>query len=104
MGIDHPGITLEIPHMKIESWAPTIEGDVENKLKLDWRQFTALPYAESVSDFRCVEGWSVPDCRWGGVLFKNLVQTVKPYEQAKYVWFESADGYTTSRSRCLEKR
>ena len=51
---------------------------------------------EVVSDFHCVEGWSVLDCRWMGVPFKALVERVKPKEEAKYVWFDCADGYTTS--------
>jgi DMSO/TMAO reductase YedYZ molybdopterin-dependent catalytic subunit len=50
----------------------------------------------SVSDFHCVEGWSVLNCKWEGVLFKDIVALVKPRSTAKFVTFECADGYTTS--------
>jgi DMSO/TMAO reductase YedYZ molybdopterin-dependent catalytic subunit len=55
-----------------------------------------LPSIESVSDFHCVEGWSVLDCRWEGTPFKTILKLVKPKETARFVTFECADGYTTS--------
>ena len=95
-GVDHPGIVQEIPRIKPEDWVLTVGGEVETALKLGWKGFLELPKVERVSDFHCVEGWSVLDCRWEGVPFKALVERVKPKEGARYVWFECADGYTTS--------
>ena len=63
---------------------------------LDWEGFTALPQEESVSDCHCVEGWSVLDQKWEGVLFKALASIVKPKPSASYAWFECYDTYTTS--------
>jgi DMSO/TMAO reductase YedYZ molybdopterin-dependent catalytic subunit len=51
-----------------------------------------------VSDFHCVEGWSVSDLRWEGVRFRDIVEMVEPTENAQSVSFECADGYTTSLS------
>ena len=73
-----------------------MDGEVENPVSLDWDGFMALPQTESVSDFHCVEGWSVLDQRWEGVLFKDLAELVKPRPTARYAWFECYDGYTTS--------
>ena len=56
----------------------------------------ALPRSVSVSDFHCVEGWSVLDCRWEGVLFRDLEKLVKPKPIAQAATFECADNYTTS--------
>jgi len=95
-GIDHPGIVRENPVIRPEDWVLTVDGEVETALKLSWGEFLQLPMVEVVSDFHCVEGWSVLDCRWMGVPFKALVERVKPKEEAKYVWFDCADGYTTS--------
>jgi len=95
-GIDHPGIVQENPVIRPEDWVLTVDGEVETALKLSWGEFLQLPMVEVVSDFHCVEGWSVLDCRWMGVPFKALVERVKPKEEAKYVWFDCADGYTTS--------
>jgi DMSO/TMAO reductase YedYZ molybdopterin-dependent catalytic subunit len=95
-GTEHPGIIKNLPQIDRDDWSLTVDGEVENPLELDWEGFMALPQAESVSDFHCVEGWSVLDQRWEGVLFRTIVERVKPKAQAKFVWFECYDGYTTS--------
>jgi len=95
-GIDHPGIVSTLPVIDKSEWKLTVDGEVENPVVLDWDSFMKLPQVESVSDFHCVETWSVLDCRWEGVLFKTLVDSVKPKPSGKHVWFECADGYTTS--------
>jgi DMSO/TMAO reductase YedYZ molybdopterin-dependent catalytic subunit len=95
-GIDHPGIISENPKIDLEKWILTVDGEVENPLRLSWNDFLKLPKVESVSDFHCVEGWSVLNCRWEGVRFKHIVNLVKPKGTAKSVTFECADGYTTS--------
>jgi DMSO/TMAO reductase YedYZ molybdopterin-dependent catalytic subunit len=95
-GIDHSGITHILPVLSKEEWSLTVEGDVETPLELKWSDFLALPQVESVSDFHCVEGWSVLNQKWGGVLFNMIQEKTKPKEGVKYVWFECADGYTTS--------
>jgi DMSO/TMAO reductase YedYZ molybdopterin-dependent catalytic subunit len=38
------------------------------------------------------------DCRWEGIAFKYVAEQAKPKEDAKFVTFECADGYTTSLS------
>jgi DMSO/TMAO reductase YedYZ molybdopterin-dependent catalytic subunit len=95
-GKDHPTIGGPIPKIDLKSWVLVIDGQVEKPLRLDWNDFQTLPMTESVSDFHCVEGWSVLDCRWEGVRFKNLADVVKPEKTAKFVSFECADGYATS--------
>jgi len=94
--VDHPGISRNPPIIDLNTWLLYVNGLVENALKLSWNEFLQLPSIESVSDFHCVEGWSVKDCRWEGVRFKTLMEVVKPKENGKYVWFECADDYTTS--------
>ncbi|MEM3045565.1 MAG: molybdopterin-dependent oxidoreductase [Candidatus Bathyarchaeia archaeon] len=94
--IDHPGIIPENPKVDLEKWTLTVDGEVENPLKLRWQDLLRLPSIESKSDFHCVEGWSVCDCLWLGVRFSSLVQVVKPTEDARHVLFTCSDGYTTS--------
>ena len=97
-GIDHPGINPELPEIDRKDWVLTVDGEVENPLIIGWEAFMELPQVVSVSDFHCVEGWSVLDCRWEGVNFSTIVDRVKPKPNVRYVWFECADGYTTSLS------
>lgn len=95
-GKDHPTICGPVPKIDLETWILVIDGEVKNRVKLSWSDLLKLPKVESVSDFHCVEGWSVLGCRWEGVSFKHIVDLVKPKETAKFVSFECADGYTTS--------
>jgi DMSO/TMAO reductase YedYZ molybdopterin-dependent catalytic subunit len=98
-GIDHPGITSTNPQLKLETYNLTIDGEVENSVKLSWNDFMKLPKSVSVSDFHCVEGWSVLDCKWEGVRIRDIEKLVKPKDVAKAVTFECADSYTTSLFR-----
>lgn len=97
-GKDHAGITSAIPKIDLKTWALTVDGEVENPLRLSWSDVLKFPKVVSVSDFHCVEGWSVLGCKWEGIQFKYLVNVVKPKEEAKFAMFECADGYTTSLS------
>ena len=95
-GVDHPGITPDNPKFNPESWKLTVDGEVENPVVLGWRELLELPAHESVSDFHCVEGWSVTDRKWFGVRFSSLTAIVKPKPNARHVFFTCMDGYTTS--------
>ena len=97
-GVDHPGITRSNPKIDLKTYTLQISGEVEESLALRWEEVLKLPKTRSVSDFHCVEGWSVLNCEWEGVRFSDLVDLVKPKETARYVTFECADGYTTSLS------
>ena len=98
-GIDHPGITSTNPEIKLETYTLTIDGEVENPVKLSWSDFIKLPKTVSASDFHCVEGWSVVDCKWEGIHIREIEKLVKPKDVAKAVTFECADSYTTSLFR-----
>ena len=96
--IDHPGITDENPRFNPEKWRLIVNGEVENPLELTWKEILSLPAVESISDFHCVEGWSVRNLRWYGIRFSTLAEMVKPKKTAKHVLFQCSDGYTTSLS------
>ncbi|MGA3192769.1 MAG: molybdopterin-dependent oxidoreductase [Candidatus Bathyarchaeia archaeon] len=97
-GKDHPGITSSNPKIDLRAYTLEISGEVEKPVKLTWDEVLKLPKVQSVSDFHCVEGWSVLNCKWEGVRFSKVIELVKPKETARFVTFECADGYTTSLS------
>jgi DMSO/TMAO reductase YedYZ molybdopterin-dependent catalytic subunit len=97
-GIDHPGITRSNPKIDLKTYTLTIDGEVEKPLKLGWNEILKLPRIESMSDFHCVEGWSVLNCKWEGIRFREIINLTKPKETARFVTFECADGYMTSLS------
>jgi len=97
-GMDHPGITRSNPKIDLKTYTLEVRGEVENPVRLNWQEILRLPKIQSVSDFHCVEGWSVLDCKWEGVRFSQIAELVKPKANAKFVTFECADGYATSLS------
>ncbi|MGD8545754.1 MAG: molybdopterin-dependent oxidoreductase [Candidatus Bathyarchaeota archaeon] len=97
-GVDHPTIGVTVPKIDLEKWFLMVDGEVGRSLKLDWNDIRKLPRIESVSNFHCVEGWSVLDLKWEGISFKTIFDLVKPNRYAKFVIFQCADGYTTSLS------
>jgi len=96
-GTDHPAIA-SVPRIDLKKWLLVIGGEVRKPAKLRWNELLELPAVESVSDFHCVEGWSVLGLKWEGVSFKYIVELVEPNENAEFVLFNCADGYTTSLS------
>ena len=95
-GEEHPGIQYSLPVINKDEWQLSVTGEVETPLTLNWADFMKLPQTISISDFHCVETWSVKDQKWEGVVFEDLMKLVKPKKKAKYAWFESYDTYTTS--------
>ncbi len=98
-GTDHPGIVSTNPKLKLETYTLTVDREVEKPSVWNWVEFAALPSVVSISDFHCVEGWSVLDCRWEGVRIREIERLVKPKPTAKAITFECADSYTTSLFR-----
>lgn len=79
-----------------KDWSLEISGLVENKLTLDWNQFTNLEKITVNSPFHCVTQWSRMENKWEGVSFKKLVQLAKPKPEAKYVMIHCHGEYTTN--------
>jgi DMSO/TMAO reductase YedYZ molybdopterin-dependent catalytic subunit len=83
----------------LETYTLTVDGEVENPVKLRWNDFMKLPKTVPVSDFHCVENWSVLDCKWARVKIKHIEKLVKPKDVTSAVTFDCADNYMTSLFR-----
>ena len=95
-GVEHSGIRRTLPEISKEEWKLTVDGLAINPIELTWNEFMTFEQVVSVSDFHCVETWSVMDQKWEGVPFTTIIDLVKPRKDAKYVLFESYDGYSSS--------
>jgi DMSO/TMAO reductase YedYZ molybdopterin-dependent catalytic subunit len=73
-----------------------VDGLVEAPVELPYQQLRAWPQVEQVSDFHCVEGWSVADVKWSGFRFSEIMKQVAVKPEAKYVVFHSL-GQTGSK-------
>lgn len=74
---------------RVEPYALTVAGMVEQPVTLSWAGLLALPRVEQVSDFHCVEGWSVEDVAWGGFRFADLLALVRPTGDPGFAVFHS---------------
>jgi DMSO/TMAO reductase YedYZ molybdopterin-dependent catalytic subunit len=78
-----------------------IDGLVEKPLRLSYEELKRLPQVNQISDFHCVEGWSVRDIRWGGFRFSEILKSVKIKPDARFVVFHSL-GKTDSSAGALD--
>jgi DMSO/TMAO reductase YedYZ molybdopterin-dependent catalytic subunit len=72
-----------------EDYSLIMDGLVSEPTKLNYADLHKLPLMTQVSDFHCVEGWTIPKVSWTGFRFKELLNKVKPAPEAKYVVFHS---------------
>jgi DMSO/TMAO reductase YedYZ molybdopterin-dependent catalytic subunit len=95
-GVEHRGIVPTLPNIDKDKWKFKVHGLVEKPKEYSWDDFMALSQVVSVSDFHCVETWSVKDQKWEGVRFNTIIEDSIPEKKAKYVLFQAYDSYTTS--------
>ncbi len=90
-------IDSQIPCTTSADWKFSISGLVDKPQIFRWEDFLKLPRVVQVSDFHCVEGWSVYKITYEGVRLTDLLDFAGVKPQAKYVKFYSAEGvYTES--------
>jgi DMSO/TMAO reductase YedYZ molybdopterin-dependent catalytic subunit len=73
-----------------------VHGEVENPLDLDFAALTALPAVEQTCDVHCVTGWSMLDSKWTGASIAHIAKLAKVRDNARYMIFEAANGYTAN--------
>lgn len=94
---DWPVLDLGLqPEIPLERWRLDVAGEVEAPTSWDFAAFRALPQRRFVSDIHCVTTWSRYDNAWEGVATTDLLDLVRPTEDAGFVVLHSYDGYTTN--------
>ena len=84
------------PEVPLEKWELVVDGAVEEKVRLGWKDFLALPQTKDVSDFHCVTTWSKFDVPWEGVQLSTVMALARPQPEASHVMLHGYDGYTTN--------
>ncbi|MDW8062821.1 MAG: sulfite oxidase-like oxidoreductase [Candidatus Caldarchaeum sp.] len=85
---------LGTPKIDPQHWRLKVEGLVENEASYGYEQLLAMVDVEYVRSFHCVTKWSIDNVKWTGVRIKTLLEKSKPKQEAKWVMFGCADGYT----------
>jgi hypothetical protein len=72
-------------HENEQDWSLTIDGLVEDEMKLSFKNMRELQWQTIVDDFHCVTGWSVKGVEMRGIYFKDLMTHFNITPQGKYV-------------------
>jgi len=84
-----PASGLIIWEKKKEPYKLIVDGLVKKPQSFSYAEIASFPRADQMSDFHCVEGWSVRDLKWGGFRFKEILNRIEPNENATHVLFHS---------------
>jgi len=76
----------------LASWQLKVDGMVGNPLELGFSDVIALDRQDQVTDFHCVEGWSVYDVPWNGVALAQLLDVAGADAAATHLTFHSIRG------------
>jgi DMSO/TMAO reductase YedYZ molybdopterin-dependent catalytic subunit len=76
----------------LAGWRLKVDGLVESPAVLTFADLIQLPRRDQVTDFHCVEGWSVYDVPWNGVHLSQIFSIVRPKAAATHVAFHTIGG------------
>jgi len=77
----------------LQNWRLTVDGLVDTPRSLSFDDLLCLDRVDQVTDFHCVEGWSVYDVPWNGVHLQSLLDAVGGARSgATHVTFHTIDG------------
>lgn len=84
-----------VPEIDPNTFKLIIDGAVNQPMQLSINDIQKLPLQSMVIQHVCVEGWAAI-VQWGGVRVRDLIALAQPNNTARYVNFESGDGYYSS--------
>jgi DMSO/TMAO reductase YedYZ molybdopterin-dependent catalytic subunit len=84
-----------VPQIDPTTFRLVIDGAVHQPMQLSLGDIKKMPRRSMVIRHVCVEGWAAI-VQWGGVSLRDLIALAQPQNTARYVYFESGDGYYNS--------
>ena len=85
-----------VPKVDLATWDFRVFGEVEEPLRLNWEEFSALPSVEVTTDIHCVTRWSRFDTTFRGVHWRDLAELVEPKPGARFVVAHAEQGFTAN--------
>lgn len=73
----------------LASWTLTVDGMVRRPLSLRFAELLELERQDQITDFHCVEGWSVLDVPWSGVHLSTLLALAEAHDEASHLTFHT---------------
>lgn len=69
----------------LESWTLTVDGLVKKPRTWTFCELRDLALTSQVTDFHCVEGWSIYDVPWDGVHLMDFLSESEPLPEALFI-------------------
>jgi DMSO/TMAO reductase YedYZ molybdopterin-dependent catalytic subunit len=85
----------EAPEVDGADFKLEVGGLIDNKEPWTLERLHALPQETQITRHICVEGWSAIG-KWTGVRLSEFLRRLGADTRAKYVWFQCAEGYSTT--------
>ena len=82
----------DVPKLAASDYRLQLSGLIENKRRWSVDELYALPQESQITRHVCVEGWSMIG-KWSGPRLGDFLKRVGADLTAKYVGYQSADGY-----------
>jgi DMSO/TMAO reductase YedYZ molybdopterin-dependent catalytic subunit len=84
-----------VPALDEASWRLELSGLVGGQRRWSMAELRAMPSRTDITRIICIEGWSVIG-KWGGIPFRDFLLRAGADTRARYVAFQSSDGYRCS--------
>jgi DMSO/TMAO reductase YedYZ molybdopterin-dependent catalytic subunit len=85
----------DAPEVDAESYRLEVGGMVDQTKPWTLKELYALPQEKQITRHVCVEGWSAIGS-WTGARLSDFLKRVGADTRARYVWFQCAEGYSTT--------
>src|SRR5215510_12874053 len=82
------------PHVPLDQWELTIDDDINQLRRWDWKAFRNLPTETINVDLHCVTRWSKLGTTWEGVSVDRLLEEINT--DASHALVRSYGDYTTN--------
>lgn len=79
-----------VPPVDPSKWTLEVKGLVEKPMRFTIADLRKLPHVEKSLRMKCVQCWSARNT-WGGFVFQELIERVKPKANVRAVRFDCAD-------------
>lgn len=76
----------------LAGWRLRVDGMVTAPIDLSFAELVDLPRLDPISDFHCVEGWSILDVPWNGVHLETLFERAGVRPEATHATFHTLGG------------
>ena len=86
---------VDEPEVDRSTWKLNISGLVTEPRSFSYEELKNMDQLKYQCDFNCVTAWSIKDVLWEGPSLRDVILSAKPKDEADWVMFRCAEGYST---------